>query len=82
MSNGKTRTVSYKRSAQIIRQEKSGIRSELRDVILRKVIFTMKRSSSLYVRDIFNAIINIEQFTSRRSFQEFLKDEKTIHAVT
>jgi uncharacterized protein with HEPN domain len=41
----------------------------------------MKRVLSDYISDIFNAIVEVENFTYGMSFEEFLKDRKTINAV-
>lgn len=41
----------------------------------------MKRQYILFLRDILQAIIHIEKFTSGTDLQTFLKDEKTKSAV-
>lgn len=41
----------------------------------------MKRSQSLYLADINDAIEAIEKFTSGMSFEEFTNDDKTFSAV-
>ena len=40
-----------------------------------------KRTDELYVADIAEAIENIELFTENMTFDAFVKDAKTIHAV-
>lgn len=39
------------------------------------------RKSDLYLRDIQEAIVKIENFTKNMSYSEFCRDEKTIDAV-
>ena len=40
-----------------------------------------KRSEVLYIKDILDAINNIEDYTQTISFQKFSRDQKTIDAV-
>lgn len=41
----------------------------------------MKRRSSLYIKDILDAMTKIQEFTEDMSFDEFIKDDKTSSAV-
>ena len=41
----------------------------------------MKRKSSLYIKDILEAMEKIEEFTQGMSFENFTKDDKTSSAV-
>lgn len=41
----------------------------------------MKRKSSLYIKDIIDAITKIEEFVKDMTFDDFLKDDKTSSAV-
>ncbi len=41
----------------------------------------MKRDYRDYIKDIFDSINEIKSFVGRMSFDEFLKDKKTINAV-
>jgi len=41
----------------------------------------MSRSIDLYLRDITDALRNIEQYTADYSFEDFERDQKTIDAV-
>ena len=41
----------------------------------------MRRKSSLYIKDILEAISKIEEFTEGMSFEDFIKDDKTSSAV-
>ena len=41
----------------------------------------MKRKSSLYIKDILEAMKKIEEFTQGMSFEDFIKDDKTSSAV-
>jgi uncharacterized protein with HEPN domain len=41
----------------------------------------MKRKSSLYIKDIIDAIEKIEKFVGEMSFEEIVQDDKTASAV-
>ncbi len=41
----------------------------------------MKRKSSLYIKDILEAMKKIEEFTQGMSFEDFIRDDKTSSAV-
>ncbi|MFB0509090.1 MAG: DUF86 domain-containing protein [bacterium] len=41
----------------------------------------MKKDFRDYINDILNSINEVEEFTERMSFNEFVKDKKTINAV-
>jgi len=41
----------------------------------------MKRKSSLYIKDILEAIERIDEFTQGMSFEDFIQDDKTSSAV-
>ncbi len=41
----------------------------------------MSRDYRLYLKDIFESMIKIEQFVGKMSYDEFVKDEKTSSAV-
>ncbi len=41
----------------------------------------MKRKSSLYIKDILEAMARIEEFTQGMSYEDFIQDDKTSSAV-
>jgi len=41
----------------------------------------MKRKSSLYIKDLLEAMEKIEEFTQGMSFEDFIQDDKTSRAV-
>lgn len=41
----------------------------------------MKRKSSLYIKDIIDAITKIEEFVENMNFEDFINDDKTSSAV-
>jgi uncharacterized protein with HEPN domain len=41
----------------------------------------MKRDYRLYIEDILDSVVKIQQFTSGMKYEEFVKDEKTNTAV-
>lgn len=41
----------------------------------------MKRKSSLYIKDILEAISRIQEFTEGMNFEDFIKDDRTSSAV-
>lgn len=41
----------------------------------------MKRKSSLYIKDILEAMKKIEEFTQGMSFEDFIRDDRTSSAV-
>lgn len=41
----------------------------------------MKRKSSLYIKDMIDAIVKIQEFIKDMSFDQFVQDDKTSSAV-